>query len=175
MLVETLDDWTGLSRDPFAQPRGGDVAVEAGARHAGPEGHRFGAQHGAHVHRALEEGDAPRAAFGRIGQQRRLVLLARVEQEARAGLDHRAEAPGREVARQGLRAALPAFFERVEVVVVQRQRHAVVPDVGDQRDRVAQAVVRRAVGVVGVAQRRPHAAPFRCSSRSWAEKGPLSR
>ena len=36
---------------------------------------------------------------------------------------------------------------------VERERHAVIAGVGDQRDRVVEPVVGRAVGVVGIAQR----------------------
>ncbi len=163
----------GDARAALAHPAQRRRAVHAGPRHAGPEGDGLGAQHRADLRGAQQERDAPPAPLRARGHQRRLVLLARIEQVARAGLDHAAQAEiAQEVGKSG-RAPLPPRFHRVEVVVVERQRDAVVARVGDQPHRVVQAVVGRAVGVVGEAER--HAAALRRSAASCAAKGEGSR
>ena len=81
-----------------------------------------------------------------------LVLGARIEQEARAGLDHRAEAKGIEAMAQGQGVGLPTIGERIEVMVVQRERDAAVAGVGHHIERVTEAMAATPVRVVGEAQ-----------------------
>ncbi len=81
------------------------------------------------------------------------MLAARVEQEAGAGLDHQGQP---ELLRQRADAGGPGGqvrAEGVQVVVVERERAAVVAEVGDQAQGVVEPVVGEAVGVVAVAQR----------------------
>ena len=143
---------------PATIAKGRIAAIDARQRHAGPEGDRLRLQDVADVDGALEEADAPGPAFRLRRQQRRLVLAARVEQEARPCLDDAAEPPRAELARQRLGPPHPAFRQRVEMLEVERQRHAVVAGLGDQRDGIAEPVVGRAIGVVGEAQRHAQAA-----------------
>jgi hypothetical protein len=96
-------------RDALQQPLARLAAIDARQRHAGPEGDRLRLQDVADVDRALEEADAPGPAFRLRRQQRRLVLAARVEQEARPRLDDAAEPPRAELARQRLGPPHPAF------------------------------------------------------------------
>ena len=58
--------------------------------------------------------------------QRGLVLLAEIEQEMCASLDHGCQAELVEATTQRLRAMLPIVSEGVEVMVVKRQSDAVV-------------------------------------------------
>ena len=50
---------------------------------------------------------------------------------------------------QALSAALQIGFEGIEMMMVERQRHAVIAAVRDQRQRVIKTVISRTVGVVG--------------------------
>ena len=112
------------------------AAIDARQRHARPEGDRLGAQDLADIDGALQEGDAAGTALRMWGQQRRLMLAAGIEQEARTGLDDATEAAGVQIARQRLRALDPAILHRIKIVVVKRQCDAVVARDRDQRDRI---------------------------------------
>ncbi|WP_419808755.1 hypothetical protein [Sphingomonas sp.] len=95
--------------------------------------------------------DPPRTRVRVRRHQRRLVLVARVQQMARAGLDHAAQLEPIEQPADAVDLASSLVRERVEMIVIQRQRDAVRLRVGDQQG-VVQPVVRRAVGASGEAQ-----------------------
>ncbi len=76
------------------------------------------------------------------------------------GLPARAEALRSRLDALGLGSRDPALLHRVEVMMIERQRHAVIAGIRDDRDCIRQPVVRRAIRVVGKAEH--HAAPRRC-------------
>ena len=143
--------------------------VDAGLGHAGPEGDGFRAEDGGDVDRPLQEGDPLAATRGVGGDERRLVLGARVEQEARAGLDDGAEAEPVETAAQRPGVALPGLGEGIEMVVVERQGDAGVAGFGHEVERVRQAMAAAAVGVVGETQ--GHSAARACAAATWWASG----
>ena len=98
------------------------------------------------------------------GYEGRLVLAARIEQEAGAGLYNGAEAQLFETVRQVLGAADEMRSEGVEVVVIQGERHPIVAGLGDEVERVVEAMVLDAVGVVGEPQ--AHAIPRLSAARA---------
>jgi hypothetical protein len=131
------------------QPLPRDRGREVRRRRARPHRHDGRAELGGDVDRA---GEHPHALAAPFGQQRREVLAARVEREARAGLHH-ARQPElvEEVAqRRGARAHQRRVG--IEVHVVERERDAVVAVVREQAQRVLQPVADEAVGHVAVAQ-----------------------
>ena len=84
------------------------------ARHGPrPEAQRVAAEFGSHVHRSFEEVEPP-LAFGRWAEQRRLVLAARVEQEAGAGFDDRMQAVLLQQRLHRGQLARQVWIERVE-------------------------------------------------------------
>ena len=98
---------------------------------------------------AAEEIDPDRAA-GRVGvHERRVVLQARVEQISRTGLDRPAPGHGGQ-GRSGprdLTAENGRVFVGVERSGVEGDRDALVAMIGEQVDRVDQAMVGQSVGV----------------------------
>jgi hypothetical protein len=105
-------------RKPAVEPAQRGVPVDPGLRHPCPERHGFAAQHRRNIQCTIEEGDAPRTSFGIGRDQSRFVLAPRIEQVARAGLDHAAEPELVEQRRHPLRLALPVVGERIEMVMV---------------------------------------------------------
>ena len=101
------------------------------------------------VDRARELADAALAA---LGEQRRVVLAARVEREAGAGLHDAGELELVEQPPQRGGAAAHAGRVGVEVDVVERQRDAAVAAVGEQPDGVLEPVAGQPVGDVGVVE-----------------------
>ena len=97
----------------------------------------------------------PHALAAALGEQRREVLAARVEREARAGLDDAREPELVEQRAQRRRARAHQRRVGVEVDVVERERDAVVAAVGEQPQRVLEPVADEPVGDVAVAQPRP--------------------
>ncbi len=80
------------------------------------------------------------------------MLAAGVEHVAAAGLDHDTEAvAGQQRGHLG-GAGGELGRERVEVGVVEGERHPVVAEVGEHRQRIAQPVVGEAVEAVSEAQ-----------------------
>ena len=94
------------------------------------------------------EGNPPRPAR-RVGRdQRRLVLLARVQQKPPARLDDRPHPqPPKQLPQRGNLLVEPAHARR-QGAVVDRDRHAAIADLGQQFDRVEQVVMGQTVGVV---------------------------
>ena len=75
-----------------------------------------------------------------VVQEGRRVLVPRVEQVARPGLDHHRRGRGRAAGRRrGPPRRARSGRERVQVVVVQGQRHALIAEVGDDGERVGRA------------------------------------
>ncbi len=73
---------------------------------------------------------------------------ARIKQEARAGLNHRTEPQALEPVREHLRPSLPALLERIEMVVIECQRDAVVSSIGNKGDGILEPMVGGPVRVV---------------------------
>ena len=95
------------------------------------------------------------------------MLVARVEQVARAGLDHRTQSERPQQRADALRLACPIVGKGIEVVVIQRQRDAVIPRIRNQVQRIVEPVVGGAVGVVGEAQRhRAASVSMLCSDQA---------
>ncbi len=122
-------------------------------------------EHVRDVDRVLEEVEAPLALLRRGRDERRLVLVARVEQEARARLDDAAQAEVVQPLPDEERPLEEVRRDGVEVLDVERERDAVVAVLREQLERVLEPVVLHPVRVVGVAQ---HAAPQRWASASAA-------
>ena len=97
---------------------------------AGPERNAIGVQVGGDVDRPAEKIDPPGAA-GRVGgHQRRLVLGARVEQEAGAGFDDAAKMPLSQLSGDSFTLSGNVGVVRIERSVIERDRHALVTDLG---------------------------------------------
>ena len=133
------------------QPLPGGVGVDAGRADPGPERDRLGAQVGADR--------APPGAGSRSGGRgrRRAAASARACATGRAGSGRRSRSPRPSPSRSSTAGdrgdpAGQVRRERVEVVVVQGQRDAVVAEVGDDGERVVEPVVGEAVGAVAEPQ-----------------------
>src|SRR5699024_73884 len=81
-----------------------------------------------------------------------LVLVPRIEQIAGAGLDHRIQPQPGQLPRQRGGLGANARGERVEMVMVEGECHAGVPELGDHLHRIAEAVVPETIRAVGQAQ-----------------------
>ena len=81
------------------------------------------------------------------------MLGAGIQQKPRPGLDHGSKAEHLQPRRQRPPPPGKVRRERVEVMNIERQRHAVIPGIRDQVQRVIEAVIGRSVGV----EREPHA------------------
>lgn len=92
------------------------------------------------------------------------MFRARVEQKARTRFDDASEAQLPKPPRDAFGLHLEICRIGIEVVVIEGQRNAVVPVFGDQLERIAEPVVRDAVGVISKTQihapARQHAANF---------------
>jgi hypothetical protein len=149
---------TGDLGDAVDKPPPRHVRIDVRRPHPGPAGDRLGAQVGADSHGPAQK---LQALFPVVVQERRRVLAPRVEQVSRAGLDHHREVePAQQIGGAG---NLPGGVrrERVQVVMIQRERHAGVAELGDHRERVGQPVVGEAVGAVAEAQPAHVADTFR--------------
>ena len=86
--------------------------------------------------------------LGFRAEQGRLVLAAGVEQEARPGFNRRAQAVVPQEVPHAAELLDQVGVVGVEGVVVERQRDPLVPQVGEDGQRVLQPVMREPVGVV---------------------------
>ena len=123
-------------------------------RGAAPERDDVCAEIAADIHAPDEHVTSARALGVLRIEDRRTVLSHRVEEESCARLDADAQPPALEVPRDG-RDLGGRGAERIEVLDVGRQSEAVVAEVGDEVNRLVEAVVRQSVGVVREAQ-TPH-------------------
>src|SRR5262249_3958565 len=82
------------------------------------------------------------------------MFSARVEQKAGSGFNHRSSSQGTQQLADD-RKLLPEFcpVEWDQCVMVQRNGHAFIPELGDDLKRVFQPVMGKAVGVVTETQR----------------------
>ena len=76
------------------------------------------------------------------------MLPARIEQEAGAGLDDRPHLQPRKSAAQPLDPLRPVRGIGRQRIVIDRDRHAPIADLGEQLDGVEQLVMGQAIGVV---------------------------
>jgi hypothetical protein len=93
-----------------------------------------------------------RAAFGGWVQQGRFMLDAGVQQVARTCFDDQPQTQPAQPPAQAFGAALQIGFEGVEMMMVERQGHAVIAAVRNQRERIVETVVGRAIGIVSEAK-----------------------
>ena len=107
------------------------------------------------------------------GDEGRLVLGTRIEQEAGAGLDHRAEAQLLQPLGEAFGPRDPILGEGIEMVVVEGEGDAAVAVRRHQLQRVVEAVRSAAVGVVGEAQAHGviPAAPAVTAAATWCASG----
>src|SRR5262249_272086 len=97
---------------------------------------------------AAEKIQSPLPFLGRRADQRRLVLLPRIEQESRSRLDHAAELQPFEQRADALRLTEPIRRERIERGVVQGDRDTLITQVGENEQGIVEAVMGEPVGVV---------------------------
>ena len=148
------------------EPPPGLGAARAGRDGSGPDRDGLGAQLGGDGDRAAVEIEPPLAA--QIRDQRRLVLAAGVEQEARARLEDDGEAELLQPGGERVHAGGEVAGERVEVQVVERERDAVVAVVREQGERVVEPVLPEPVRDVGQAEAHV-TARFRASRRATGQ------
>ena len=159
---------------PSSEPGAGLLAVRRRAAARRPRTTRPRAPRiGGDVDAARRRNATRRARPSALGVTSVGSCLARGSSRKRAPVSTTAaEAERVEAARRAPRSRRGQVRrQRVEVVEVEGERDAVVAGVGDQRDRVVEAVVGGAVGVVGEAQ-ASSAPPLRAPAR---RSGPLSR
>ena len=134
-----------------ATSRSQATGSDTGRAHPGPERHRLRTEVGAD--RRPPAGGSPPAPPRSSSQQRGRVLAPRVQQVTGAGLDDHGEVRARSSRPRDL-GDPPGQVGgvRVEVAVVEGQRHAPVAEVGDDRERVGEPVVGEPVGAVPEAQ-----------------------
>ena len=130
------------ARDALEQPVPRGAGLHARRDGAGPERDDGRLELHGDVDRARE---LAHAALAALGEQRRVVLAARVEREAGAGLDHARELELVEQPPQRRGAAAHARRVGVEVDVVERERDAAVAAVGEQPDGVLEPVAGQPV------------------------------
>ena len=106
---------------------------------ARPERDAVGAEVGGDLDRYAQESFPERAAGI---EEARPVLLARVEEEARAALDDHAEVERRELLLQRRGPAPEVRREGIEVVDVEGQRDRAVAEPGEDLDRVLEPMAR---------------------------------
>src|SRR5690606_22517621 len=136
----------------------GDVLRRAGGQRPAPQVDDVAAEVDGDVDGVVDEPGALLRTLG--GDEGRLVLAPRVEDVPRAGLDGDGEAEPLEQ-RRGLRdpAGEPGR-ERVEVLVVEGEGDALVPELGDDGEGVRQPVVGEPVRPVGQAHGHVGEIPF---------------
>lgn len=131
------------------EPVPGAGLVHGARAYPGPERDRLGAEVGADRDRPAQELDPQRRV---VVQQGRGVLAPRVEQVAGPGLDHQPQVQFGEPVAECRHPGRQRGRERVQVVVVEGQRHPLVAQVGDDPQGVVEPVVGEAVGAVAEPQ-----------------------
>ncbi len=130
------------------------VRLRLARRDARPDRDHVAAERRGHLGAAHEEVETARAPLGVRLQQGGAVLAARVEHVARPRLDDDREVERLEPTAHGAQLGVGRRVRR-EVVRVGRQRDGAVPQLGHDRQRVVEPVVREAVRVVAQPERRP--------------------
>ena len=136
----------------IAQPFACLRQVDSWFRNACPEAHGLAAGFSYDLHCELEERHAARAPFGILRDQRWFMLGTRIQQEARAGLHDAAEIQRAQAGSDFGQVGAEIGRERIEMMRVECQRHTVIAAIRDQAERIIEAMIGRAVRIVGEAQ-----------------------
>src|SRR5690606_17113061 len=142
-------------------PRG--PVVELRRRHTRPERHALRPQVRGDLSGPTQE---VHPGSGLVGPQGRLTLAPRVEQETRAGLHHDAEPQFGQSRRDTTGLCRHVVGERVQMRVIQRQRHSRVTEIGDDGQGVVEPVVGETVGAVTESQSAHVGLTFLASRRA---------
>src|SRR5262249_11680345 len=120
-----------------------------------PEADRIGAQLAGDADGMTEKIRAILPFFRRRADQRRLVLSPRIEQKTGPCLHDAAQPVFFEQPPYRLDATRQLRLERIQDVKIQRERHAAVAELRQDRQRILEAVMGEAVGVVAEEQCLP--------------------